>query len=96
MAHILHLIANVGSCRVDLVGLACDVDHVYLRFVTDMTNCLDIIDVTRPFHQHPAPDLMIFEDLLHLAKCVRYRFVCGSRMCPYPHVTVSVQDFEKS
>ena len=61
-----------------------------------MPNCLDIIDVQRPLHQHPAPELMVFEDVLHLANCVRYRFVCGSRRCPYPHenVTVSVQDFE--
>ena len=94
---VFQLIHNVRHCRVDVVGLACDGDHGYLRFVNDMTDSMDIIDVTRPLHQQQVDSLMVFEDLLHLAKCVRYRFVCGSRICPYPHenVTVSVQDFER-
>ena len=97
ISRVLQLIDNVRRCDIDVVGLSCDGDHGYLRFVTEMANSMDTIDVTRPLHQQQVDTLMIFEDLLHLAKCVRYRFVCGSRLCPYPHenVTVSVQDFER-
>ena len=57
---------------------------------------MDLIDVTRPLHQQQVDSLMVFEDLLHFAECVRYRFDCVRRICPYPHehVAVSVQDFE--
>ena len=44
------------------------------------------------------PSMLIFEGLLHLAKCVRYRFVSGSNIFPYPNNNeiVATNDFENT
>ena len=92
------MIANVRACSVDMVGLACDGDPGYLKFVREITDSLECIDPMKALQEHNYTGLLVFEDLLHLAKCVRYRFICGSKLCPYPHASevVCVQDFEES
>ena len=92
------VIANVRACSVDMVGLACDGDPGYLKFVREITDSFECIDPMKALHEHDYTGLLVFEDLLHLAKCVRYRFICRSKLCPYPHASevVCVQDFEES
>ena len=88
---------RVKECRVDVVGLSFDGDAGYLRFVRSITSCFALPDLMKSLWQQEMSEMMMFEDLLHLAKCVRYRFVCGSRVCPYPHTPegICVEDFEK-
>lgn len=94
---VLHVVNNVRQCSIDVLGLGCDGDLGYLRFVRDMTQAMQIVDLSKPLSHQNVPFMLVFEDLLHLAKCVRYRFVCGSEFCPLPHfdATVSVQDFQE-
>ena len=86
----------VASRGVDVVGLAFDGDPGYLQFVRNITCHFANPDLARPLSHQNVPSMLMFEDLLHLAKCVRYRFVCGSNICPYPHKNdiVSTNDFE--
>ena len=92
---LVQVTSNVRECGVDVVGLAFDGDAGYLRFVRSITSCFSIPDLTKTLWQQNMPYLLMFEDLLHLTKCVRYRFVCGSNVCPYPHSAqgVSNEDF---
>ena len=94
-AALMQLLENVRQCSVEVVGLGCDGDPGYLRFVRDVVNSMDIVDISRPLHGNGAPALLMFEDLLHLAKCIRYRLICGSNLCPFPHKMdiVCVQEF---
>lgn len=41
--------------------------------------------------------ILIYEDMYHLVKCCRYRFVCGSRICPSlskDDCTFGIEDFK--
>ena len=71
---VFQLIHNVRHCRVDVVGLACDGDHGYLRFVNDMTNSMDIIDVTRPLHQQQVDSLMVLWVMFFRRKSATVKF----------------------
>lgn len=92
----VQVIQNVQQTSIDVVGIGCDGDAGYLQFVRGITQHLNIVDLGKPLSHQNVPHLLVFEDMLHLAKCVRYRFICGSRICPYPYCdeTVSIQDFE--
>lgn len=91
-------VANyIASRGVEVVGLAFDGDPGYLQFVRNITCHFANPDLSLPLSHQNVPSMLMFEDLLHLAKCVRYRFVCGSNICPYPHKNdvVTSGDFEK-
>lgn len=95
VATLVRVASNVRECGVDVVGLAFDGDAGYLKFVRSITSFFSVPDLTKTLWQQSMPQTLMFEDLLHLAKCVRYRFVCGSIVCPYPHSPhgVSNQEF---
>ena len=89
--------ANFAArCGVEVVGLAFDGDPGYLQFVRNITDKFWNVDLTKPLSHQKVESMLMFEDLLHLAKCIRYRFVCGSKICPYPHKNeiVSREQFE--
>ena len=47
-AALTELVVNVRQCSVELVGLGCDGDPGYLRFVRDVVNVMDVVDISRP------------------------------------------------
>lgn len=94
---LVQLARCVCDCGVDVVGLAFDGDAGYLQFVRNITSHFTAPNFLVPLSSQNVPCMLMFEDLLHLAKCIRYRFVCGSKICPFPHKNdvVSISDFEK-
>ena len=94
---LVQLVRGVCDCGVDVVGLAFDGDAGYLQFVRNITAHFATPNFQVPLSCQNVPSMLMFEDLLHLAKCIRYRFVCGSKLCPFPHKNdvVSISDFEK-
>ena len=97
VAEFAGLTSVVCGCGVDVVGVAFDGDPGYLKFVRNLTSAFGTLNLSAPLSHQFVTAMPVFEDLLHLAKCIRYRFVCGSKICPYPHnvEVVSQEDFAK-
>ena len=94
---LLEVTQVVRRLEVDVIGLAFDGDTGYLKFARAISTDLTCVDFTKTLAQQQIGHMLMFEDLLHLVKCIRYRFVCGSTVCPYPQLPegVSVADFEQ-
>ena len=94
LVELAHVISQSG---VELTGLAFDGDSGYLPFVKEMTGKMLIPDPQRSLSAQNVESLLMFEDMLHLVKCIRYRFVSGSKICPFPCTmeTVTLEDFKK-
>ena len=81
------LFYNCLDAGLQVVGISFDGDVSYLKYVEEMCNQIDKLEkldlkcpLSTLFKEYCGP--LIFEDLLHLVKCDRYRIVCGSRICP--------------
>lgn len=81
------IVIRCQDSGLEVIGISFDGDPKYLDFVNNM--CLEIekidkCDLNKPlssiFTEYKG--ILIFEDLMHLVKCCRYRLVCGSDICP--------------
>lgn len=86
-----------------VVGISFDGDASYLQYVDNMfqhIRKLPRLDLRCPLSGiiKEYVDVLIFEDMFHLVKCCRYRFVCGSDICPSlssDQETFGLEDFRK-
>lgn len=97
VSQLVQLTCVVSACGVEVTGLAFDGDAGYLQFVRQITEKMSIPDPAKSLAEQNVENMLMFEDVLHLVKCIRYRFVCGSKICPFPFTsdTVTLEDFRK-
>ena len=95
----------VDRCKqvgLDVIGISFDGDPSYLNYVEKMCtefDKLNQLDLNSPlssiFKEYTGT--LIYEDLMHLVKCDRYRLTCGSDICPSlskDEATFNVNDFK--
>ena len=74
------------AINIEVLGLAFDGDSGYLKYVKAFCEKINYVDIFSPlpmlFSNLGMP--LIFEDLMHLIKCIRYRLVSGSNICVFP------------
>ena len=82
---------------IEMQGMAFDGDTGWLKYVKYFTNLFHDMDFTKNLVECIARDQDVplpFEDVLHLIKCLRYRIVCGSNICPFPDNDVAITSDE--
>ena len=95
---------TVFNCRdagLDVIGISFDGDPAYLNYVDNMCTEIENIhecDLNKPLSKvfTKYDGVNIYEDMMHLVKCLRYRLICGSKICPSlskDEATFDVSDF---
>ena len=82
----LDTISNLKNLNYTIEGIAFDGDQFWIKYVEIVSNDLLFhnLNFDLPLSkQFVSCELLPFEDLLHLLKCLRYRLVCGSSICPW-------------
>lgn len=103
IADLEQLVHICNDVKLQVVGISFDGDASYFQYVDNMfqhIQKLPRLDLRCPLSGiiKEYVDVLIFEDMFHLVKCCRYRFVCGSDICPslssYQE-TFGLEDFRK-
>ena len=82
------LVLICRSIGLDVIGVAFDGDPQWLSYVDSqcqMIDNIDMLNLSLPLSEiffTDSMEILVFEDVLHLLKCNRYRLVCGSSICP--------------
>lgn len=100
VGHLEEIYLILRSLNINVIGLAFDGDTGYLKFAkayyTKFSEFVFSSHAKKLYDLIPYPlDIpLIFEDMYHVIKCIRYRFVCGSNICIYPFrdTTINIQD----
>ena len=97
VSRFLQLANVIAASGVEVVGLSFDGDTGYLQLAKEITGKIYVPNLHCPLSAQNVNNRLIFEDLLHLVKCIRYRFVSGSKICPFPFTgqTVTVEHFRQ-
>ncbi|KAK8899124.1 hypothetical protein M9Y10_001425 [Tritrichomonas musculus] len=95
IADLEQLVHICNDVKLQVVSISFDGDASYLQYVDNMfqhIQKLPRLDLRCPLSGiiKEYVDVLIFEDMFHLVKCCRYRFVCGSDICPSERLELKI------